>query len=77
MHNLPMYLRPNEVETKIGISSKTLRDLKDTVLIKGIHYFIPHGLTHPLWNRDALLAWINGDTQDNVSALVDEILKNK
>lgn len=77
MSSIPLYLRPNQVESLIGISSKVLRDLKDTKFIKGIHYCIPDGLAHPLWNRDALLAWINGDNKDEVSALVDSILKNK
>jgi len=77
MNTLPMYLRPNQVESGLGISSKTLRDLKDDIFIKGIHYFVPSGLTHPLWDRDALLSWIKGDNKDEVSSLVDEILKNK
>ncbi len=54
-----------------------LREFKDIKFIKGIHYCVPDGLTHPLWNRDALLAWINGDNQDEVSSIVDTILKNK
>lgn len=71
-----MYLRPNQVENEIGISAKTLRDLKDSIFKKGTHYFIPKGLCHPLWNRDALLAWINGNETDEISQLVDDILNN-
>ena len=77
MNNIPLYLRPNQVESLIGISSRMLREFKDIKFIKGIHYCVPDGLTHPLWNRDALLAWINGDNQDEVSSIVDTILKNK
>lgn len=76
MQNLPMYLRPGEVESKIGISVKTLRDLKDHVFKKGTHYFIPPGLKHPLWNRDALLEWINGNETDEVTSMVNDILNN-
>lgn len=72
-----MLLRPRQVELGIGISSKTLRDLKDSIFKKGIHYFIPPGLKHPLWNRDALWAWVNGDETDEASELVDKILNNK
>ena len=77
MSSSPMYLKPSQVQSSIGISAKTLRDLKDTVFKRGVHYFIPPGLTHPLWNRDALLSWIQGDSGDDVSSLVDEILNNK
>lgn len=77
MNNIPMYLKPNQVVSEIGISTKTLRDLKDSVFIQGVHYFIPSGLKHPLWNRDALLSWIQGDNKDEVSSLVDDILGNK
>ena len=77
MNNIPMYLKPNQVENFIGISSKTLANLKDTVFIRGIHYSIPNGLKNPLWNRDALLSWINGDSKDEISSLVDNILNNK
>lgn len=76
MKNIPMYLRPNQVENEIGISAKMLRELKDTVFKKGTHYFIPAGLTHPLWNRDALLSWINGNDYDEISSLVNDILNN-
>jgi len=77
MNTLPLYLKPNQVQNSLGISAKTLRELKDTIFIKGVHYFIPTGLTHPLWDRDALLAWIKGDDKDEVSSLVDKILNNK
>lgn len=76
MNDLPMYLRPNQVESQIGISAKTLRDLKDSVFKKGTHYFIPKGLHHPLWDRDALLSWINGNDNDEISSLVNDILNN-
>lgn len=76
MKTSPMYLRPNQVESQIGISAKILRDLKDIVFQKGIHYFIPQGLHHPLWNRDALLEWISGDETDNISSIVNDILNN-
>lgn len=76
MKNIPMYLRPNQVESEIGISSKTLRVLKDTIFKRGVHYFIPTGLTHPLWNRDALLNWINGNERNEVTTLVNDILNN-
>lgn len=76
-NSIPMYLRPNQVESKIGISTKKLRNLKDIVFKKGIHYFIPTGLTHPLWNRDALLEWVNGNETNETPSLVDEMLNNK
>lgn len=77
IENLPMLLKPREVQRGLGIHEKTLRDLKDTIFKKGIHYFIPPGLKHPLWNRDALWEWVNGNEIDEASALVDEILNNK
>jgi hypothetical protein len=76
MKELPMYLKPNQVQSNLGISTNTLRDLKDKVFKKGIHYFIPTGLTHPLWNRDALLEWINGNESEEISTLVNDILNN-
>jgi len=77
MKKPPMYLRPNQVQSEIGISTKILRDLKDVVFKKGTHYFVPVGLTHPLWNRDALLSWISGNDCDEISSLVNDILNNK
>jgi len=71
-----MLLKPRQVESGIGISAKTLRDLKDTIFKKGIHYFIPPGLKHPLWHRDALWEWVKGDETNEAEALVDEILNN-
>jgi len=76
MQQIPMYLRPSEVKQYIGISQKTLNDLKDEVFQKGIHYFIPPGLKHPLWYRDALLSWVQGDSEDEARSIVDDILHN-
>ncbi len=76
MSEPPMYLKPSEVKKYLGISQKTLRDLKDDVFLKGIHYFIPKGLRHPLWYRDALVSWVRGDNEDEARLLVDDILHN-
>lgn len=77
MSNLPLYLKPSQVQNDLGISSKTLRDLKDTVFIKGKHYFIPNGLKYALWSSNALISWIENNNEDEVSCLVDDILGNK
>ena len=74
VNNLPMYLTPSDVQTKIGISKKTLEELKGTVFIKGIHYFIPTGRKYAMWDRDALLAWVKGDNSDEISDIVNDIL---
>ena len=76
MTNIPMYLRPKQVESKIGISVNILNDLKDVVFKEGVHYFIPMGLTYVLWNRDSLLDWINGNESNEINSLVNDILKN-
>lgn len=77
MKNIPLYLKPNQVQNHLGISSKTLRDLKDTIFIKGTHYFIPIGLKYPIWSSEALINWIKNDNNDEVSSLVNNILGNK
>ena len=76
MKNIPMFLKPSEVKSFLGIAPKTLRELKDTVFMKGEHYFIPSGLKYPLWNRDALLSWIKKDGSSEAEIMADEILHN-
>ena len=76
MSKIPMFLKPNEVKAYIGINPKTLNELKDTVLIRGKHYFIPPGLKHPVWNRDALLSWIQQDGNSEAEMIADDILHN-
>jgi len=73
-NNLPLYLRPKDVEAKIGITIKTLNELKNTVFKKNIHYFIPTGKTYTMWSTSALIEWIKGDDNDAASNLVNEIL---
>ena len=76
--NIPMFLKPSQVNELIGINTKTLRDLKDTVFKKGVHYFIPDGMSYSLWKRDELINWIQGSNENNeVDSLVDDILNNK
>ena len=76
MSKIPMFLKPNEVKVHIGISPKTLRKLKDSVFLKGKHYFIPPGLIHPVWSRDALLSWIQQDGSSEAEIMADDILHN-
>lgn len=73
-NNLPLYLKPREVEAQIGISIKTLNELKGTVFKKNIHYFIPTGKTYAMWSTSALLGWIKGDDKDLASIIVNNIL---
>ena len=77
MSTIPMYLRPNQVESEIGISTKILSDLKDTIFKQGIHYFIPDGLKYAMWDRDALLSWMKGNCKSEVDMMVDGILNKK
>jgi len=77
MSNIPMFLRPNQVESEIGISTKLLNELKDTIFKQGIHYFIPDGLKYAMWDRDALLSWMKGSSKSEVDIIVDDILNKK
>ena len=74
MQQLPMYLPPSEVQSKIGISTKTLLELKDSVFKRGVHYFIPTGKKYALWKTEALIKWIEGDDCSEEDELVADIL---
>lgn len=72
-----MFLKPRIVESELGITTKTLQEKKDTIFIRGVHYFIPDGLSYPLWDRDALIEWVKRDGIDKRADLMaDKILNN-
>lgn len=66
----PKFLTTGKMARFLGLNIRFLKENKDVLFQKGVHYFIPDGRVHPMWDTDKMIEWVT-DSNDTV----DEILK--
>ncbi|WP_456471185.1 hypothetical protein [Caminibacter sp.] len=70
----PLTLPTGKMANYLGISRDFLKDNKDVIFKKGIHYTIPQGKKHPLWIVSEMEKWALGQMQ--ISDTAKEVLNN-
>lgn len=70
----PLTLPTGKMANYLGISRDFLKDNKDVIFKKGIHYTIPQGKKHPLWIVSEMEKWALGQMQ--ISDTAKNILEN-
>lgn len=68
----PLYLRTGKMAALIGRSSRWLKEQKDVLFKKGIHYHQPDGEREPFWDIEKVNDWVRSQEK---SQEIDEILK--
>ena len=75
---IPLFLKPNQVEKLLGISSKTLQEgVSEGIYEKGVHFYIPEGKQYAYWEAEALIKWMKATPKNDalVASILDDILK--
>ena len=66
----PRFLSTGKMAKHIGVNDKFLKENKGVLFKENIHFFVPDGRSHPLWDVEKMVEWVMGKDSD-----VDEILK--
>ena len=70
----PLTLPTGKMAEYLGISLDFLKDNKDVIFQKGIHYTVPQGKKHPLWIVEEMEKWALGQT--TISKTAKTVLEN-
>jgi hypothetical protein len=72
----PRYLRTGKMAELIGRSTKWLKQNKDVLFIRGVHYYQPDGEREPFWDIQKIDEWIRSQNQnEEVAQIVNSMLQ--
>ena len=70
----PKFLTTGKMAEYIGVSISFLKDNKDILFKKGVHYFIPPGRSHPLWDTEKMISWVKSDSDAQVNDIIKKVV---
>jgi len=67
------YLSTKKISQMLDINERWLREHRDTIFIKGIHFHYPNGFNDCRWNVAAMIDWIE-NSSNATSNIANDIL---
>ena len=70
---MPLTLPTGKMAEHLGVSRDFLKENKDVIFKRGVHYVIPQGRKHPLWIVSKMEEWV---LSENMSDTAKKVLSH-
>lgn len=71
----PLYLRTGKMALLIGRSTRWLKEQKDVLFLRGIHYHQPEGEREPFWDIAKVDEWVRSqENNEDIDLILNKML---